>query len=94
MMYHHRLEVGSVAVHARVVNFSLQVNSDLYIFGETVKDYIALLASIKVEDFPFSLRGGFGEGPEVLPTPSCFSGDLQPPSESVQHMAELAEHTG
>ena len=30
-----------------------QVNSDLYIFGETVKDYIALLASIKVT---FSLR--------------------------------------
>ena len=39
---------GSLAVHARVVPFSLQVNSDLYIFGETVKDYIALLASIKV----------------------------------------------
>ena len=50
-----RVEVGSVAVHAKVVHFSLQVNSDLYIFGETVKDYIALLASIKVEDCPFSL---------------------------------------
>ena len=49
------MEVGSVAVHAKVVHFCLQVNSDLYIFGETVKDYIALLASIKVEDRPFSL---------------------------------------
>ena len=53
------MEVGSVAVHARAVPFSLQVNSDLYIFGETVKDYIALLASIKV-DLPVSEEEDLG----------------------------------
>ena len=60
-MYYHRVEVGSIAVHARVVHFSLQVNSDLYIFGETVKDYIALLASIKVEDLPISEEEDLGK---------------------------------
>ena len=39
------LPPGSLAVHARVVPFSLQVNSDLYIFGETVKDYIARIGA-------------------------------------------------
>ena len=28
--------------------FSLQMQKDLFIFGETIKDYIALLASIRV----------------------------------------------
>ena len=55
------MEVGSVTVHARVVHSSLQVNSDLYIFGETVKDYIALLASIKVEDLPVSEEEDLGK---------------------------------